>query len=185
MSQQRQRQIEDKENVRSNAHSLDPIIGSVVSFTNTAKNMSQSSEGGNFNMIQNSDGGAASYAASSTDDEPLSPFGTIWECPGIIINTKDDFQGWRCKYCPRESDMGGYNFFKYRNATKALTHFTHKGRDIAKCRGYIPPNVRNALNVLLLRKQELSAESISRKSAAAQEIDDHQYRVLKTSLEAR
>ena len=189
MSQQQQRQPDDKENIKSNAHLLDPIIGSVVAITNTTKNiMSQSSDGtSEWNHFSQLSGGGSSYAAaaSSTVDEPLPPFISIWECPGIVLDkNEEDILGWRCKYCPRHSNIGGYRFFKYRNATKALAHLT-QGADIAKCRGEIPPNVRAALQAFAFRKAEQSAESIARKSAAAQEIDDHQYRVLKSNLESR
>jgi len=192
MSQQWQRQPDDKENIKSNAHLLDPIIGSVVAITNTTKNiMSQSSDGSSdwnlFSQSQEPSDGGSSYAAAgqSTVDEPLPPFTSIWECPGIVLDTnEEDILGWRCKYCPRHGNIGGYRFFKYRNATKALAHLTQSA-DIAKCRGEIPPNVRAALQAFAFRKAEQSAESIARKSAATQEIDDHQYRVLKSNLESR
>jgi hypothetical protein len=186
MSQRQQRRLYDKENIKSNAHLPDPIIGSVVAITkNTTKNiMSQSSDGSDWNhFIQEPSDGGSSYAAaasSAVNSPPLSPFGSIWDCPGIMLDTVDEIPGWRCKYCPRVSDIGGYRFFKYRNATKALAHLT-QGADIAKCRGEIPPNVRTALQVFALRKAELSAEFIARKSATAQEIDDHQFRVLQSN----
>ena len=185
--QQRRRQLYDKENIKSNAHLPDPIIGSVVAITNTIKNMSQSSDGtsGWNHLSQLSEGGSYAAAASSAvNSPPLPPFGTIWDCPGIIFDTVDEIPGWRCRYCPHVSNIGGYRFFKYRNATKALTHLT-RGADIAKCRGKIPPNVRTALQVFALRKAELSAECIAQKSAAAQEIDDHQFRVLQSNHESR
>jgi hypothetical protein len=188
MSQQRQRKPDNKENIKSNAHLPDPIIGSVVAITNTTKNiMSQSSDGSDWNFSQEPSDGGSSYAAAgrSMVDEPLPPFTSIWECPGIVLDTnEEDILGWRCKYCPRHGNIGGYRFFKYRNATKALAHFT-QGADIAKCRGEIPLNVRAALQAYAFRKAEQSAESIARKSTAAQEIDDHQYRVLKSNLESR
>ena len=185
--QQRRRQLDDKENIKSNSHLPDPIIGSVVAITNTIKNMSQSSDGtsGWNHLSQLSEGGSCAAAASSVvNSPPLPPFGTIWDCPRIIFDTVDEIPGWRCKYCPRAGSIGGYRFFKYRNATKALAHLT-QGADIAKCRGEIPPNVRTALQVFALRKAKLSAEFIARKSAAAQEIDDHQSRVLQSNHEFR
>ena len=185
--QQLQRQLDNKENIKSNAHLLDPIIGSVVAITYTTKNMSQSSDGSEWNqnqpLSQQSEGG--SYAGAASSAVPLPPFQSIWDCPGIMLDTNEQgILGWRCKYCPRPSNIGGYRFIKYRNATKALAHFTH-GADIAKCKGEIPPNVRTALQVFALRKAELSAELSARKSAAAQEIDDHQSRVLQSNHEFR
>ena len=65
-----------------------------------------------------------------------------------------------------------------------LAHLT-QGADIAKCWGEILPNVRTALQVFALMKAKLSAEFIARKSAAAQEIDDHQFHVLQSNDESR
>jgi hypothetical protein len=58
--------------------------------------------------------------------------------------------GWRCGYCPVPGGVGDAPFFKYPNATKALSHLSSKGNDIISCKGIknIPTNVRNALTAL-------------------------------------
>ncbi len=69
--------------------------------------------------------------------EPPLVIDSIWDCPGITLDTiEDDYGktilGWRCGYCLIPGNRGGSRFFKHRNASKALLHLT-KGMDIVTC----------------------------------------------------
>ena len=75
---------------------------------------------------------------SQESSESLQPIvlNTIWDCPSITLDKIVDdngkmIKGWRCGYCP----IPAAPFFKYRNATKALSHLSSKGEDIAACKG--------------------------------------------------
>jgi hypothetical protein len=93
----------------------------------------------------------------SNIDPPLV-LDSIWDCPGITLNTfvDDDGKtvpGWRCGYSLIPGNRGDFRFFKHRNASKALSHLT-KGKDIVTCSGLpnILPNVVNALTTLMYSK---------------------------------
>ena len=92
--------------------------------------------------------------------------------------------GWCCGYCPIPSGLGPPPFFKYRNATKALSHLSSRGEDIITCRGLknIPSNVRNALNALKLYKLNQKSERLSRKNTLVEEVSDNQANVLSSQL---
>jgi hypothetical protein len=90
-------------------------------------------------------------------DPPLV-LDSIWDCPGITLDTfvDDDgktIPGWGCCYCLIPGNRGGSRFFKYHNASKALSHLT-KGKDIVTYSGLqkIPPNVVHALTALMYSK---------------------------------
>ncbi len=80
--------------------------------------------------------------------EPPLVIDSVWDCPGIILDTiKDDdgkfILGWHCGYCLVPGNRGGSRFFKHRNASKALLHLT-KGKDIVTWTGlrHIPATRR-------------------------------------------
>ncbi len=77
------------------------------------------------------------FSSQESEIEPPLVIDSIWDCPGIILDTiKDDdgktILGWRCGYCLIPGNHGGSRFFKHRNASKALSHLT-KGKDIVTC----------------------------------------------------
>ncbi len=115
---------------------------------------------------------------------PLS-FRSIWECPGITLHEMEHsdgkvITGWHCGYCPVPSGVGGAPFFKYRNATKALSHLSSKGNDIISCKGTqnIPSNVCNALTVLQYSKIIKKSNRIARQNTIIEEVIDHQTHAL-------
>lgn len=75
---------------------------------------------------------------------------------------------------------GGAPFFKYRNATTALSHLSSKGNDIISCKGIqnIPSNVRNALTVLQYSKINKKSNRIARQNTIIEEVIDHQAHAL-------
>ena len=90
--------------------------------------------------------------------EPPLVIDSIWDCPGITLDTINDddgktIMGWRCDYCLIPGNRGGSRFFKHRNASKALSHLT-KGKDIVTCAGLrnIPANFVHALTTLKYSK---------------------------------
>jgi hypothetical protein len=99
-------------------------------------------------------------SSQQSEIDPLLVLDSIWDCPGISLNTfvDDDGKpilGWRWGYCLIPGNLGGSRFFKHHNASKALSHLT-KGKDIDTCSGLrnICPNVVNALTVLIQRQIE-------------------------------
>jgi hypothetical protein len=89
---------------------------------------------------------------------PLLVLDSVWDCLGIILDTFVDdngktILGWRCGHCLIPGNCGGSRFFKYRNASTALSHLT-KGKDIVTCSGLrkIPANVVHALTALMYSK---------------------------------
>ncbi len=83
--------------------------------------------------------------------EPPLVIDSVWDCPGITLDTKEDDDGktvlgWHCGYCLIPGNCGGSRFFKHRNASKALSHLT-KGKVNVTCTGLrnIPANVVHAL----------------------------------------
>jgi hypothetical protein len=103
----------------------------------------------------------ADFQFSSSQESKIEPplvIDSIWDCPGITLDTiKDDdgktILGWRCGYCLIPGNCGGSRFFKHCNASKALLHFT-KGKDIVTCTGlqHIPAHVVHALTALKYSK---------------------------------
>jgi hypothetical protein len=73
------------------------------------------------------EGNPHGYSQESSDSLPPFTFRTIWECPGITLDEMEDndgrvIPGWHCGYCHILGGIGGAQFFKYQNATKALSH---------------------------------------------------------------
>ena len=97
-------------------------------------------------MVDSDDGseydGDDLHPNSQESSESLLPLvlTTIWDCLGITLDEMVNangkmIKGWRCGYCPIPGGLGAAPFFKYRNATKALSHLSSKGEDIACCKG--------------------------------------------------
>jgi len=124
---------------------------------------------------------------SQESSESLQPIvlSTIWDCPGITLDEMFDdngkmIKGWRCGYCPIPGGLGAAPFFKYRNATKALSHLSSRGEDIAACKGLknVPVNVRNALTALRHEKVNKKSNRALQKSILLEEVVDNQEHVL-------
>jgi hypothetical protein len=84
----------------------------------------------------------ADFQFGSSQESKIEPplvIDSVWDCPGITLNTiKDDdgktILGWCCGYCLILGNCGGSRFSKHRNASKALSHLT-KRKDIVTCTG--------------------------------------------------
>jgi hypothetical protein len=116
--------------------------------------------------------------------EPPLVIVSIWNCPGITLNTiKDDdgktTLGWRCDYCLIPGNCGGSRFFKHRNASKALSHLT-KQKDIVTCTGLqrIPANVVYALTALKYSKTNRKHNIAVQKNNLHEEVEQLQDCVL-------
>jgi len=158
--------------------SIDPLLGIYIEIRHQ--------------IMVDSDDGSSIYHAQ-TQDRPDSPppilLRSIWDCPGITLDQIEDddgkiIPGWRCGYCPIPGGLGPPPFFKYRNATKALSHLSSRGEDIITCKGLknIPSNVRNALNALKHYKLNQKSERLSRKNTLVEEVSDNQANVLSSQL---
>jgi hypothetical protein len=119
----------------------------------------------------------------SKKDPPLV-LDSIWNCPGITLNTiKDDdgktILGWRCGYCLIPVNCGDSRFFKHRNASKALLHLT-KGKDIVTSTGlqHIPANVIHALTALMFSKANRKHDIAVQKNYLHEEVEQQQDHVL-------
>jgi hypothetical protein len=123
---------------------------------------------------------------SSQESEIEPPFviDSIWDCPGITFDTREDddgktILGWRCGYCLIPGNRGGSRFFKHRNASKALSHLT-KGKDIVTCTGLrkIPANVVHALTALKYSKANRKRDIADQKNDLHEEVEQQQEHVL-------
>jgi hypothetical protein len=121
--------------------------------------------------------------------EPPFVIDSIWDCPGITLDTiKDDdgktILGWRCGYCLIPSNHDGSIFFKHRNAPKALSHLT-KGKDIVTCIGMrnIPPNVVIALTALKYSKANRKHDIAVQRNNLHNEVEQQQDHVLGARIE--
>jgi hypothetical protein len=116
--------------------------------------------------------------------EPPLVIDSVWDCPGITLNTKEDDEGksilgWRCGYCLIPSNRGGSRFFKHSNASKALSHLT-KGKDIVTCTSLwnIPAIVVHALTALKYSKANRKHDIAVQKNNLHEEVEQQQDRVL-------
>ncbi len=116
--------------------------------------------------------------------EPPLDIDSIWDCPGITLDTiKDDdgktILGWRCCYCLILGNRGGSRFFKHHNASEALSHLT-KGKDIVTCTGLerIPANIVHALTTLKYSKVNRKHNIAVQKNNLHEEVEQQQDRVL-------
>jgi hypothetical protein len=78
-------------------------------------------------------------SSQESEIEPPLVLDSIWDCPGITLDTFVDHDGntipsWCYGYFLIPGNRGGSRFFKHRNASKALSHPT-KGKDIVTCSG--------------------------------------------------
>ena len=142
-------------------------------------------------MVDSDDGseydGEHLHPNSQESSESLPPIvlTTIWDCPGIKLDEIVDadgkiIKGWRCGYCPIPGGLGAAPFFKYQNATKALSHLSSKGEDIVTCKGLknVPANVRNALTALRHEKVNKKTNLALQKNILIEEVVDNQEHVL-------
>ncbi len=118
------------------------------------------------------------------DIEPPLAIDSVWDCPGITLDTINDddgktILGWHCGYCFIPSNCGGSRFFKHRNASKALLHLT-KVKDIVTCTGWqnICPNVVHALTGLKYSKANRKHDIGVQKNNLHEEIEQQQDCVL-------
>jgi hypothetical protein len=129
----------------------------------------------------------ADFQFSSSQESKIEPplvIDSVWDCPGITLNTiKDDdgktILGWRCGYCIIPGNCGGSRFFKHRNASKALSHLT-KGKDIVTCTGLlnIPANVVHALTALKHSKANRKCDIAVQKNNLHEKVEQQQDHVL-------
>jgi hypothetical protein len=123
-------------------------------------------------------------SSQESEIEPPLVIDSIWDCPGITLNTKEDddgktILGWHCVYCLIPGNCGGSRFFKHRNASKALLHLT-KGKDIVTCTGLqnIPANVVHALTALKYSKANRKRDIALQKNNLHEEVEQQQDHVL-------
>ncbi len=116
--------------------------------------------------------------------EPPLVIDSVWDCPGITLNTKKDddcktILGWRCGYCLIPGNRGGSRLFKHHNASNALSRLT-KGKDIVTCTGLrnIPANVVHALTALKYSKANRKRDIAIQKNNLHEEVEQQQDRVL-------
>ena len=155
----------------------DPLLGITIKFEHPIMaHRDDCSDSGD-------EGDPRGLSQESSDSLPTLSFKSIWDCPGITLdeianNDGTVILGWRCGYCPRPGLglVGGAPFYKYRNATKALSHLSSKAKDIQRCKGFnnIPTNVRNALTALQYSKVNEKSGRAARKNTIIEEVINHQ-----------
>ena len=96
-------------------------------------------------------------------------------------------KGWRCGYCLIPGGLGAAPFFKYQNATKALSHLSSKGEDIVACKGLknVPANVCNALTTLRHEKVNKKSNRALQKNILLEEVVENQEHVLQSQQSNR
>ena len=166
--------------------SSDSLIGIVISLDNPIS-LVDSDDGSEYD-------GEHLHPSSQESSESLPPIvlNTIWDCRGITLDEIVDangktIKGWRCGYCPIPGGLGGAPFFKYRNATKALSHLSSKGEDIATCKGLknVPGDVCIALNALRHEKANKKTNRTHQKNILIDEVIDNQEHVLQSQQSNR
>ncbi len=129
----------------------------------------------------------ADFQFSSSQESKIEPplvIDSVWDCPGIILDTIEDddgktILGWRCGYCLISGNRGGSRFFKHCNASKVLLPLT-KGKDIVTCTGLrnIRPNVIHALTTLKYSKANKKRDIAVQKNNLHEEVEQQQDHVL-------
>jgi hypothetical protein len=142
--------------------------------------------------MDSDDDKSADFQFGSSQESKIEPplvTDSIWDCPGITLDTiKDDdgktILGWRCAYCLVPSNCGGSRFFKHHNASKALSHLT-KGKDIVTCTGLwnIPPNVVHALTALKYSKANRKCDIAVQRNNLHDEVEQQQDLVISARIE--
>ena len=153
----------------------DPIVGITIKFEHPIMvDRDDHSDSGD-------EGNPRGFSQESSDSLPPLSFENIWDCPGITFDEMENndgkvILGRRCGYCPVRGGLGGAPFFKYRNATKALSHLSSKSKDIHRCKGFnnIPTNVCNALTALQYSKLNEKSDRVARKNTIIEEVINHQ-----------
>jgi len=165
----------------------DPLLGIIIKFKHPI--MVDGNDDGSDNSEE---GSIPGYSQESSDSLPPLCFRTIWDCPGITLDQIENsdgkvITGWRCGYCPIPGGLGSAPFFKYRNATKALSHLSSKGYDIVTCKGIknIPTNVRNALTALQHAKINKKSHRNAQQNTIVEEIIGHQTHALSVNESCR
>jgi hypothetical protein len=128
-------------------------------------------------------------SSQESEIEPPLVIDSIWDCPGITLDTINDddgktILGWHCGYCLIPGNCGGSRFFKHRNASKALLHLM-KEKDIVTCTGLrdIPANVVHALTALKYSKANRKRDIAVQKNNLHEEVDQQQDCVLGARIE--
>jgi hypothetical protein len=128
-------------------------------------------------------------SSQESEIDPHLVLDSIWDCLGITLDTfvNDDgktIPGWRCSYCLIPNNFSGSRFFKYCNASRALSHLT-KGRDIVTCSGLrnIPPNVVHALTALAYSKSNRKRDIAVQKNNLSEEVEQQQDCVLASRID--
>jgi hypothetical protein len=124
-------------------------------------------------------------SSQESEIELLLVIYSIWDCPGITLDTiKDDngktILGWRFGYCLIPSNRGGSRFFKkHRKASKALSHLT-KGKDIVTCTSLqcIPANFVHALTTMKYSEANTKHNISVQKNNLHEEVEQQQDHVL-------
>jgi hypothetical protein len=142
--------------------------------------------------MDSDDDKSADFQFGSSQESKIEPplvIDSIWNCPGITLDTMNDddgktIMGWRCDYCLIPGNRGGSRFFKHRNASKALLHLT-KGKDIVTCTGLqnIPPNVVHALTALKYSKAKRKHDIAVQRNNLHDEVEQQQDCVLGARIE--
>jgi hypothetical protein len=121
--------------------------------------------------------------------EPPLVMDSVWDCPGITLNTIEDedgktILGWHCAYCLVPGNCGGSRFFKHCTASKALSHLT-KGNNIVTCTGLrnIPQNVVHALTALKYSKANRKCDIAGQRNNLHNEVEQQQDCVLGARIE--
>jgi hypothetical protein len=137
--------------------------------------------------IDYNDKDLADFQFGSSQESKIEPplvIDSIWDCPGITLDTKEDddgetILGWHCGYCLISGNRGGSRFFKHCNASQTLSHLT-KGKDIVTCTGLrnIPANVVHALTALMYSKANRKRDIAVQKNNLHEEVEQQQDRVL-------
>jgi hypothetical protein len=116
-------------------------------------------------------------------DPPLA-LDSIWDCPGITLNTfvDDDGKpilGWHYGYCLIPGNCGVPRFFKHRNASKVLSYLT-KEKDIVTHSGLrnLCQNVVHAFTTLMISKANRKCDIVVQKNNLSEEVEQQQDCVL-------
>jgi hypothetical protein len=123
------------------------------------------------------------FQFGSSQESKINPplvLDSVWDCLGITLNTfvDDDgktIPGWRCGYCLISDNRGDSRFFKYHNASKALSHLM-KGNNMVTCSGLqnIRPNVVHALTALMYSKANRKCDIVVQKNNLSEEVEQQQ-----------
>jgi hypothetical protein len=103
---------------------------------------------------------------SAIVDVPIPPFiNLVWDSPHIHEYVDfDGNAGWKCGHCNKS--------WKGKNHTKALTHLTGVGKDIAPCKGRIPEPWRLLYHSLVKKNAEKKSSKIARERDMQAELDE-------------